>query len=321
MQIKYKELLSNPAVAWTLTTIACLLLYYSTTALAVDKTDTASVLGYVMGKNFGYALVGGALLKFTLFRSVQPKNFFISFATVFLVLALLYTVVGYHEKQGEKEFASDLINIIEGADNPAGQLSSAPTSARSDSTEIDRFKTLIKESLVARSASGNAYTAATNKVGDILTPESLADRNMSQESLKKLDVLETALQTYVGGMEKIYQQLRANIQALDLSPEFKTEFLSGMEKGYAANTPLAEAFEQNQKAIIQKMSDIISFTAKVDVTLSKEKELVFAQQTDADTYNKLIEEFQALAADEEKITKQLMESLEDRKKKLKARAQ
>lgn len=314
---KLKKFFTKRSTPWVFTGIAIVLLYYSESVLTVgDKGDATGRIAYLTGKYLVILLIGGAIAQKTLFRNFKPSNF-ISFATVLLGAAIIHTFIAYEDKQAAKSFAKEIAPYLSESGTPADSKTNHSTTSLSPTARnLELSKDLVKQHLEAQAAAANAYTAAVEQLPSVLEPQTIANKAQAQAAMQNVDKFEEAVYAYFDRLEKIQARTREKVKSLATDEQFKSEFISGMDKSSKASAPLLERFKKNQLALARKFREILSFASKTNIQLSAANQPLFATDAEIDYYNAMIEEVQKLAAEEEQITKEILTEQEANRRKL-----
>lgn len=281
--------------------------------------NTTSNLGFLFGENLVYGLFVFVIFNILIKAITSQKqtntvgvNFF-TFLAIFISLTIS-SLIGYqHQKNEVTQMASEIQNrvstIAKSGIDAQGvpqrieeKLDTAPV-AKGDSGEMERFmKTQMNKMVSLR----NDYLLELDAIGwdKIFDMDRIKQDSSLVESKAMIKKAKDIVVKYKEKTHNLFEGSRMEIDNLNLSGNSKQEFIRGYEDGIAnARTKTDTLWDLEAKVVSEFESIFALLDARKSSWAIQNGQILFADNSDLDTFNSYIAKIQELTAKEEAIQK------------------
>lgn len=223
------------------------------------------------------------------------------------------------EKKAVAEIRKTFTTFIDSAkdkNNMPQQIGKIDTTPKAKG-EFGEFERFTKELLSKIALLRNSYLAELASVGwnNLLSMERLEQDPNLEKTKAIVQNGKKVVEKYKSKIFSLLDNAPKDIDKLNMSEEKKLQFASGFRKGLAASNAKVKAVWDLETKVTVEFENLIGILdSKKGSWFIKDKQIVFENDNDLNTFNSCIRKIQELVAKQEAIQKQAVDATKEKLK-------
>jgi len=289
-----------------LSLLAAAVVLFAFTMLVVASvafSSGAEAVGFRIGTALGYSLLWAALPAFLIWRFALGKKRgtgLMIFACGFFVICSYQSFAAFAEARNGKKATDDMALMMR--DAMSGKLidpKSIDAGTYGNATPMMKVIAEYAAQTQTDFLRMNEEMTALD-IQKLLAPETLQDVSHIDAGQRRLQSLLELLDRYDELFRKRTDEMPARVEQSEMSSQSKREFLAGFNERKAAGLKQVSDFFEIERNFVSKTDELYNFVrARQRLYRIAGSEIQFDSQRDADIYNGLLGEIDAIAKQED----------------------